>query len=83
MKLSDDTLKCLCRDAGPHTVAAAGPGAPKTVGLGFNLAGLFATLWPYILDAIKALVASGVAAPTQVQVLEKAHELAAAAGPSA
>jgi hypothetical protein len=70
--MGNDTLDCLCRDAHSHLATAS----PASVG--FDFAGLFQTLWPYILEAIKALIAAGNPAPTSGQVLVKAHELAAA-----
>jgi hypothetical protein len=78
-KLAEDTLNCLCRDAHAHSQLATAAG-PATAS-GFDFEAIFQLLWPYILQAIQALVSGGVPAPTAVQVMAKAHELAAAAGP--
>jgi hypothetical protein len=76
MKLGNDTLNCLCRDAHPH-LAAAAPGTAT-----FDLESLFSTLWPYVLTAIQVLIASGVPQPTAPQVIAKCQELAAAGPPA-
>jgi hypothetical protein len=70
MKLSDDTFNCLCRDAQAHLATASLATA------GFDFASVFKALWPYILEAIQALVAGGNLSPTPAQVLLKSNELA-------
>jgi hypothetical protein len=77
--LSQVTIDEIDADVHPHVPSAVrqhvGAGLPFSIGTVISL------LLPWFLKAVEALIASGVTAPSEGQVLAKAAELRAAAGP--